>query len=285
MIQYIREKTTIIEVDMFNLQHILYMVISFGLSGVLVFFGKKYIKTDAGHDKIIRFLAVITVLIHISTLWVDFFLNAGVVEVEDNMLIPIYPCNVIMWMLVIVSAMRRRGGVVYRILSEFTCLGGIVCGFIGIFLNANFDSNPTLADYDILKGMLSHSTMLLGCIWLLSAGIVKIRMRNVLSAVCGLLVFLFDGLAVNSLFAKYGIEECNSMYLLEPPFESMPWLTTVVMGIAGVSVAIILATVYEKLVLKKKWTDIFSLSSILGDDIIKQKDTATVEEINTDNDN
>ena len=267
---------------MFNLQHILYMAISFGMSGVLVFLGTKYIKTDAGHDRVIRFLAVITVLIHISTLWVDFFSNSGVAEIEDNMLIPIYPCNVIMWMLVVVSAMRRRGGVVYRILSEFTCLGGIVCGFIGIFLNANFDSNPTLADYDILKGMLSHSTMLLGCIWLLSAGIVRIRMSNVLSTVCGLLFFLLDGFIVNSLFAKYGIEECNSMYLLEPPFASMPWLTTVVMGIAGVSVAVILATVYEKLVLKKRWADIFSLSSILGDDIIKPKDTPTVEEACTD---
>lgn len=282
MIQYLREKMTIFEVYMFNLQHILYMAISFGMSGVLVFLGTKYIKTDAGHDRVIRFLAVITVLIHISTLWVDFFSNSGVAEIEDNMLIPIYPCNVIMWMLVVVSAMRRRGGVVYRILSEFTCLGGIVCGFVGIFLNANFDSNPTLADYGILKGMLSHSTMLLGCIWLLSAGIVRIRMRNVLSTVCGLLFFLLDGFIVNSLFAKYGIEECNSMYLLEPPFASMPWLTTVVMGIAGVSVAIILATLYEKLVLKKRWADIFSLSSILGDDIIKPKDTPTVEEACTD---
>ena len=264
---------------MFNLQHILYMVISFALSGVFLYLGKKYIKKDEHHDKIIRFLAVITVLIHISCLWVDFFTNKGVAEIQDNMIFPIYPCNIIMWLLVIVSAMRRRGGVIYRLLAEFVCIGGTVCGFVGIVLNANFDNTPTLADYDILKGMLSHSTMLLGCLWLgISAGIVKIRMRNMVSTVVGLLIFLVDGLIVNHLFAVTGIDEtCNSMYLQEPPFESMPWLTTGFMGIAGVTVVFLLAVGFEKFVLKKKWKEIFTLSNILGDDIIKPKSTPSEE--------
>ena len=264
---------------MFNLQHILYMVISFALTGVCLYLGKKYIKKAEHHDKIIRFLAVITVMIHISNLWVDFFQNDGVAQIEQNMIVPIYPCNIMMWLLVIVSAMRRRGGPVYRVLAEFTFLSGTVCGFIGILLNVNFDNTPTLADYDILKGMLSHSTMLLGCMWLgISAGFVKVRMRNLFSTVCGLLLFLLNGLFVNHLFAVTGIDaECNSMYLQKPPFESMPWLTTGFMGIAGVTVAFLLAVGFEKLVLHKKWKEIFTLSNILGEDIIKPKSAPSEE--------
>ena len=98
------------------------------------------------------------------------------------------------------------------------------------------------------------------------------------STVVGLLIFLVDGLIVNHLFAVTGIDEtCNSMYLQEPPFESMPWLTTGFMGIAGITVAFLLAVGFEKLVLKKKWKEIFTLSNILGDDIIKPKSTPSEE--------
>ncbi len=255
---------------MFNLQHILYMVVAFAISGVLLWLGKKYLKTDHGKNLAVRACAWVTVLIHISDLWIDFLKYAGAVEIPDNVLFLIYPCNICMWLLVLVSCMPRNN-VVYRLLSEFTCLGGTVCGIIGLVFNTNFDNNPTLLDYSVLKGLLSHSTMILGCIFLGVSGLVKIRVRNVLSVVTGLLLFLAVGFTVNSTFAKYGIEDCNAMYLQEPPFESMPWLNTAVMGVAGVLVALTFTVLFEKLVLRKKWKEIFTLSSFLGEDIIKPK--------------
>ena len=146
-----------------------------------------------------------------------------------------------------------------------------MCGIIGLVFNANFDSNPTLLDYSVLKGLLSHSTMILGTLFLGVSGLVKIRVRNVLSVVSGLLLFLLIGLGINAIFAKFGIEDCNAMYLQEPPFASMPWLNTAVMGVAGVAVAFIFTVLFEKLALKKKWKEIFTLSALLGDDIIKPK--------------
>ncbi|MBR3681230.1 MAG: YwaF family protein [Clostridia bacterium] len=255
---------------MFTLQHILYMVVAFAVTGVLLWLGKRYLKTDEGKNLAVRWCAWITVLIHISDLWVDFLKNAGAVEIPDNVLFLIYPCNICMWLLVLVSCMPRNN-VLYRILSEFTCLGGTVCGIIGLVFNANFDSNPTLLDYSVLKGLLSHSTMILGTLFLGVSGLVKIRVRNVLSVVSGLLLFLLIGLGINAIFAKFGIEDCNAMYLQEPPFASMPWLNTAVMGVAGVAVAFIFTVLFEKLALKKKWKEIFTLSALLGDDIIKPK--------------
>ena len=255
---------------MFNLQHILYMVVAFTVTGVLLWLGKKHLKTDESKNLAVRWCAWITVLIHISDLWVDFLKNAGAVEIPDNVLFLIYPCNICMWLLVLVSCMPRNN-VIYRLLSEFTCLGGTVCGVIGLVFNANFDSNPTLLDYSVLKGLLSHSTMILGTLFLGVSGLVKVRVRNVLSVITGLLLFLGIGLGINAIFAKFGIEDCNAMYLQEPPFDSMPWLNTVVMGIAGVAVAFTLTVLFEKLALKKKWKEIFTLSAFLGEDIIKPK--------------
>jgi vacuolar-type H+-ATPase subunit I/STV1 len=99
-------------------------------------------------------------------------------------------------------------------------------------------------------------------------------MRNIFSAVCGLLIFLLNGLFVNHLFAVTGIDEnCNSMYLQNPPFESMPWLTTAFMGIAGVTLAFLLGVIFERVVLHKKWKEIFGrLAYILfGFTEIKEK--------------
>ena len=56
---------------MFNTQHILYMVISAIITaGLLVLFSKK-VTTDRRKSQVLRFFAVITVIIHISDAWVD----------------------------------------------------------------------------------------------------------------------------------------------------------------------------------------------------------------------
>ena len=236
---------------MFNLGHILYMVISGLVSVLLILTMVRYIKTDNGKTGALKFFAIITVIIHYSSLWVDFFKN-GSAEVESVMLLPIYPCNICMWLLVACAFVKRKGGTAYRMLTEFTFWAGTVCGSIGILLNENYDSNPTLLDYDVLKGLLSHSTMIIGCIYLVASGIVKIRVRNVISVVAGLLLFLADGAIVNTLYAVFKLDPCNSMYLLEAPFSNIPWLITPVMGLMGVALAFILTALYEQIFLPRE---------------------------------
>ncbi len=255
---------------MFNLEHILYMFDAFFITGIVIWIAKNHLKTEDSKMRLIRFCALITVLIHISDLWLDFLNNEGSTYIPANVLFLIYPCNICMWLLVLVSVMPRNN-VIFRLISEFVCLGGTVCGTIGLVFNTNFDNNPTLLDYSVFKGLLSHSTMILGCILLGALGIVKIRVRNVLSVVTGLLIFLVIGLGVNSIFTKFGVPDCNAMYLQEPPFSSMPWLNTTVMGIAGVLVAFAFTVLFEKLALKKKWKEIFTLSAFLGENILKPK--------------
>ena len=236
---------------MFDLGHILYMVISGLISAAILFLMHKYFKTDDKKTAALKFFAIITVIIHYSSLWVD-YLRDNAAEIESPMLFPIYPCNVCMWLLVAVAFMKNKNSKVFQVLSEFLVLGGTVCGSIGIILNENYDSTPNLLDYDVLKGLLSHSTMLIGIIYLLVAGFVKIRVKNVISVVIGLSIFFVDGLLINTLYAIFDLDPCNSMYLLEAPFSDIPWLITPVMGIMGIIVAFAITATYEQLALPKE---------------------------------
>ena len=236
------------------------MVISAIISAVILFLMCKYFKTDDKKTAGLKFFAIITVIIHYSSLWVDFLLE-GSADVPSVMLFPIHPCNVCMWLLVASAFIKNKTSVPYRILTEFTFWAGTVCGSIGILLNENYDSTPSLLDYDVLKGLLSHSTMLIGCIYLLASGIVKIRVKNVFSVIAGLLLFVVDGAIINTIYAICNLEPCNSMYLLEPPFADIPWLITPVMGLMGVAVAFICTAVYEQINLPKeeRWYTLLKL--------------------------
>ncbi len=217
------------------------------------------VKSDKGKKAILVSFAVVTVVLHFSSLWVDFF-TTGEAVMQEPMLLPIYPCNVVMWLLLIVSIIKKREDkVAYRLLSEFTFYAGVVCGIIGIVFNENFGNNPTLADWDILKGMLSHSTMVFGCAYLLVGGYIKIRVANVLSGIVGLVFFLVDGFIINGLYAIFKLDPCNSMYMLENPFPPMPWLSPYLMGLFAVILVFAFTAIYEQCALKKeeRWYQIF----------------------------
>ena len=141
---------------------------------------------------------------------------------ENNHLLPVYPCNVVMWMLLIVACMKEKKGLWFDMLAEFCFYGGTVCGVLGIVLNTNFDNTPTLADYDVLKGLLSHSTMLFGCLYMLIGGYIRIRVFNSVSIMAGLLCFISCGMAVDSLYIACGMEAPDGMWLRSNEYVSVP---------------------------------------------------------------
>lgn len=220
------------------------MVLSTLISAGVLIALAVWVRTDGGKRLALKITAIVTVLIHYSSLWVNFF-STGDLTIEQSQLLPIHPCNVCMWLLLACSFIGNRDSRIFKIISEFTFWAGTVCGSIGIIINENFGANPTLTDYGVLKGMLSHSTMVLGCIYLVVSGMVHIRVKNVISVALGLLFFVLDGAIINALYAIFRLDPCNSMYLLELPFPDMPWINTLTMGIAGVAVVFITTALYE----------------------------------------
>ena len=233
---------------MLDRNHSLYILISGIITIVLLGLCNKFIKDQKYKDKVLKLSAILTVVIHYSILYVDYF-STGTAEVESTMLLPIYPCNVAMWLLLIVAFMKNRRSKVYTVLSEFTFYLGITGGIIGIVFNEIYIGNPNLADYDVLNGLLSHSTLLFGAIYLLVGGYINIRVSNVKSVFYGLMLLLVDGVAIISLYRLFGMDAPNCMYLLENPFPQIKWFDTFVLGVIGLIVVFIITSIYEQIAL------------------------------------
>ena len=235
---------------LFDLSHTLYIVISGIITICLIILCCFFVKQQRWKDFILKISAILTVVIHFSSLYVDFF-STGSATIENTMLLPIYPCNVAMWLLVISSFFKNKQSKIFSYIAEFTFYLGVAGGIIGILFNDIYSSNPNLADWGVLKGLLSHSVMLFGSIYLLAGGYIKIRVKNVLSVMFGLLFLLLDGGIIIGLYKIANLHPPNCMYLLENPFSAIPWFNTYIIGLISIVVVFAITALVEQIALKK----------------------------------
>ena len=227
------------------------MVISFTITAILLVLCGIFIKKDKNKNLILKIFAIATVIIHYSDLWYGYFDTKINFTIENNHILPVYPCNVMMWMLFAASLIKNKNSVAFKILADCCAFIGIVCGSVGIIFNINFGNTPTLADYYILKGLLSHSTMLFGCIYMLVGKYVKVRVSNTISITCGLACFVLCGLFVNGLFSACGMEAPDGMFLKSNPY--IP-ISPMLLGIPAILILFgIFALVELKLPKEERW--------------------------------
>lgn len=236
---------------LFDLQHTLYIIISCLLIVMLLILCGIFVKAEKYKDVILKTAAVLTVVLHYSSLYVDYF-QTGQATLEAPMLLPIYPCNVAMWLLLIAAFWKNKNSKVFGYVAEFTFYLGIVGGIIGILFNEIYASTPNLAEWHTLKGLLSHSVMLFGCVYLLVGGYLKIRVKNTISVFFGLIFLLLDGGIIIGLYRLANLTPPNCMYLLENPFPSLPWINTFVVGVLGLVLVFGITAIYELLKVPKE---------------------------------
>lgn len=236
---------------MFNTQHILYIFLS-GLTTVLLLaLCRHYAREENQKNFILKLSAIVTVLIHYSNVWVNYFASGGTATLENNHILPVYPCNVVMWMLLIAGCMKNKKSLLFEMLAEFCFYGGTVCGVIGVVYNINFGHTPTLADYDVLKGLLSHSTMLFGCLYMLVGGRIRIRVFNFVSITAGLTCFVLCGVAVDALYVACGMEPPDGMWLRSNDFVPIPPL---LLGTIAAVIAFVALSLWEmRLPSEQRW--------------------------------
>ena len=233
----------------FSLQYVLYLLISGVLTALLLFIAARYARSERVRDLPLVLSAVITVLLHYSNLLVDYFQNGGSATIENNHILPVYPCNVVMWVLLIAALLKNKQGIVFRVMAEFCFWAGSVCGIAGIVFNINFAETPSLADYYILKGLISHSTMLYGCLYFKIGKYIKIRPSNAFSVAAGILLFLVCGLGVNHLYEHFGLTPPDGMLLMPNrflPFSPL-WLAFIVVPLLYGALLL-----YERIAAKRK---------------------------------
>lgn len=108
-----------------------------------------------------------------------------------------------------------------------------------------------MLELSVMKSMLSHSTMMIGSLYLMTGNYFKVTLKeNTIVYGIGLLCCGLLGLAVNGLFALAGLPQPNAMFLQTPPIEEVPFFNFFV--IALLMMVVVAATSYTIETLQKK---------------------------------
>lgn len=150
-----------------------------------------------------------------------------------------------MYLLVITAFWGDKNSKSFHYLSVITSYAGALGALISLFYPEYYLGSGNIFELGVFKSMLSHSTMLIGSLYLMTGKYFKVQLKdNVIIYGVGLLGFGVIGLAVNGLFALVGLPQPNAMFLQKPPIEEVPFLNVFVIAllmmlvVAGISYTI-----------------------------------------------
>ena len=159
----------------------------------LLFAVKKTVKSEAAQNALLLISALVTIIFHYSTWLYCLVTNNGAAEYmadNPNLILPIYPCNVVMWSCLILPILRNKQSGLYKLLCDYIFWFGIFSTLVGMFANVDFINNPTLADYDITKSIVAHATLLFNVLLLPLFGKIRLdffrNMKNMILSVIGM---------------------------------------------------------------------------------------------------
>ena len=220
-----------LELCLFNLGLIVLII---GIMFVL----KRCVKSDKGQNIAILITSVSVALCHYSSIPYHLLTSGsamGFLKDNPNLLLPIYPCNVVMWLGIVYGVSKNKESKFNRFLCDYLFWFGIISALVGMFVNIDFMNNPSFKDYDVVKGIVAHAIMLLNVLLLPLFNRVKIKLeRNMLHIVISVVMMYAIGLYCNLVFETLVSYEAaydtNSMFILHSPFEGVDFLTYPIIG-------------------------------------------------------
>jgi hypothetical protein len=235
---------------MLNAVHLWYVIIStIIVAALLVLFRRAaFFQKERTKNLTLFFIALACYLTHSSELWLA--VPLGAVEYRDASMANIAvlsPCAAAMLAFLIVGFMAAsgRGGVFGKWLAAGTAYIGFFGAVVTVYLSL-------LAPGDFFKGwfntanMVSHSLLLLGCLYLFTGDFVRIKFSNVLPVTAfGLGCAGIGGVGVFFEYFVYKFDEPeNPMYMLRPMLDIEPFNGWVILGMA-VGITALFTLVYE----------------------------------------
>lgn len=225
-----------IKLTIFNF--ILIAIIALGLWLV-----KKYIRQDRAQNITFFAAAAFTILFHYSSFIFKLFAGGAIEYLSEtpNLILPIYPCNVVMWSALIFAFLKNKKSRVGEFFADYLFWFGIVSTLVGMFANVDFINNPTLADYENIKSIAAHATLLFNVLLLPLFGYIKIDvMRNIKNIFISVLVMAAVGIYCNLVFyalvSEAAAYDINSMFLLHSPFGGLDFLTYPVISLIAIPI-------------------------------------------------
>ncbi len=221
----------------FNLILILFISLGLWLIG-------KRVKRERTQSILLLAAAIFTVLFHYSSFLFKLLSGGdamGYLSETPNLILPIYPCNVVMWSALIFALLRNKRSGVGSFFADYLFWFGIVSTLVGMFANVDFIKNPTLADYENVKSIAAHATLLFNVLLLPIFGYIKIDMkRNMKNIIISIFVMAAIGgycnLVFHALVSEAVAYDVNSMFLIHSPFDGLDFLTYPVIALIAVPI-------------------------------------------------
>ena len=194
---------------------------------------KKSVKKERTQNVILIAAALFTILFHYSSFIFKLLSGGNAIEYlgeTPNLILPIYPCNVVMWSALIFAFIKNKKSRGAEFFVDYLFWFGIASTLVGMFANVDFIMNPTLADYENFKSITAHATLLFNILLIPIFGYIKIDVkRNIINIIISIFLMAAIGcycnLVFHALVSEAAAYDVNSMFLIHSPFEGLDFLT------------------------------------------------------------
>jgi len=266
---------------MYNTYHIMYILISLSvISGLLCmfYFNPSFKKNRSA---ILFIIGLLCVLMHLSQIYVEYLLQVNVsknttrIIVWESTIFIIYPCNLTMYMLLVLGffSLLKKENKIFKIFATGAAYAGIIgalvtlfgentfvysrkitlnIGIPHIFDNNNFVNSNLFNYWNDFKTAFSHSILLLGSLWIFVGGFVKIRGNNIVSMFISNIFYLIVGLVTIEFLKILDVTNVNPMYLLGSIIDDVPILNGYMLLLISLVLVGIFSTTFELIKYKKE---------------------------------
>jgi len=226
---------------------------------------KKWVRCERAKRVLLLVAPALTILCHYSSFLYRQFVTGDAIQYlaeNPNLILPIYPCNVVMWCALIYGLLPNKSSKIALLLSDYVFWFGIASTLVGMFANVDFIKNPTLADFEVTKSIVAHATLLFNVLLIPVFGLLRPNFfRNMRNMIISVITMYVIGLYCNLVLTVFVSAEMayykNAMFILHSPFEGAPFLRYPLIATLGLIVYFIIFTVCDIIITPhgNRWFD------------------------------
>lgn len=194
----------------------LFSLFCFGLIALTFIILKKKQVSIKGENIAFLIGALLTTLTHYLPIIIGLVKGEHytLMTLENNYYLPVWPCNMLMWLNMIMIPFMFKRGKVIEIVSPFIFFFGTLGATLGLVANINYFHTPDWTDLSIVKGLVSHVFLIFTCVSVKVFNLFKIRTVNtIISCFVGITAFVLCELFSNYILTLQGKDTVDALML------------------------------------------------------------------------